>query len=64
MLFPGKDVAYVPSGTTYLHLREQASEPGTKVLALGDPDYATAGGNGELRKVGRMKLKLSIAHTI
>ncbi len=57
LLFPGKDVAYVPSGTTYLHLREQASEPGTKVLALGDPDYAAAGGKGELRKVGRMKLK-------
>ncbi|MCZ6786188.1 MAG: CHAT domain-containing protein, partial [Planctomycetota bacterium] len=32
-------VAYVPSATTYGVLRDDAAKRGSKVLALGDPDY-------------------------
>ncbi len=38
-LFPGRDVAYEPSGTTYGFLREDRAKRGEQVLALGDPDY-------------------------
>ncbi|MFO0934525.1 MAG: CHAT domain-containing tetratricopeptide repeat protein [Planctomycetota bacterium] len=33
------ELAYVASGSTYGVLREERTDPGTKVLALGDPDY-------------------------
>ncbi|MCK6459123.1 MAG: CHAT domain-containing protein, partial [Planctomycetes bacterium] len=39
-LFCGeREVAYVPSGTAYGLLLKSAGERGTRVLALGDPDY-------------------------
>ena len=34
-----QQVVYVPSGTTYLRLSEAPAEPGTGILALGDPEY-------------------------
>jgi len=40
-LAPDRDVAFVPSGTTYGVLREATVKPGTGVLALGDPDYGS-----------------------
>ena len=36
-----RPVACVPSGTTWVLLREETHKPGTKILALGDPDYGT-----------------------
>jgi tetratricopeptide (TPR) repeat protein len=41
LLAPGREVAYVPSGTTYGLLLEEAARRGEGVLALGDPDYGT-----------------------
>lgn len=38
-LLPNRDVAFVPSGTTYLTLRDAGPVTGSRVLALGDPDY-------------------------
>jgi len=38
----GREVVYVPSGTTYRLLREDAARTGRGVLALGNPDYETA----------------------
>jgi CHAT domain-containing protein len=35
-----RPVAVTPSGSTHALLREEQSEPGVGVLALGDPDYA------------------------
>jgi len=40
-LLPRLTVAYVPSGTTYRLLRDDATTRGRGVLALGDPDYET-----------------------
>lgn len=40
-LLPGRDVACVPSGTVFALLRGGSSPSGTRVLALGDPDYGT-----------------------
>jgi tetratricopeptide (TPR) repeat protein len=40
-LLPGREVAYVPSGTTLAELLEGTGERGKGVLALGDCDYAT-----------------------
>jgi CHAT domain-containing protein/tetratricopeptide (TPR) repeat protein len=39
MLAPGREVVYVPSGTTYRVLRGERGKRGDKVLTLGDPDY-------------------------
>jgi CHAT domain-containing protein len=39
MVLPDRDVAYVPSGTTYQFLRENEAPPGSGVLAIADPDY-------------------------
>jgi tetratricopeptide (TPR) repeat protein len=41
-LLPDVPVVYVPSGTTYALLREDRAPRGVGVLALGDPDYASA----------------------
>ncbi len=41
LLFPDKEVAYVPSGTTHGLLLEERSKRGESILALGDPDYQT-----------------------
>jgi len=57
LLFPDREVAHLPSGTTYLHLREHGPAAGTKVLALGDPDYKSKEEGGGFRKVGRTRLK-------
>ncbi len=38
-LAPEYEIAYVPSGTTYLALRKHVTARGKGVLALGDPDY-------------------------
>lgn len=40
LLAPRQEVVYVPSGTTYGVLLEQAKQRGEGILALGDPDYA------------------------
>jgi len=45
LLMRGRDVTYVPSGSTYLALRAERTTQGKDVLALGDPDYAS---NSEL----------------
>ena len=45
-LLRGTDVAVVPSGTTLVHLLEEARGAGSSVLALGDPDYAAVAGSG------------------
>jgi len=37
-----RDVAYVPSGTTYVTLEEEGRSRGVGVFALGDPDYGSA----------------------
>jgi CHAT domain-containing protein len=44
LLFPGREIAYVPSGTTYALLGNLVGPAATGVLAIGDPDV-TAGGN-------------------
>ena len=41
LLFEDPEVALVPSGTTYVHLKRNGNDPGDGVLALGDPDYHT-----------------------
>jgi hypothetical protein len=38
-LLGDREVAYVPSGTTFCLLREEEGPPGRDVLALGDPAY-------------------------
>jgi CHAT domain-containing protein len=40
LLAPGREVAYVPSGTSLVLLRGRARRSGTGVLALGDPQRA------------------------
>src|SRR5207248_1965457 len=42
LLAPDREVVYVPSGTTYGVLLDDAAKRGDGVLALGDPDYGTA----------------------
>jgi len=42
LLFPHSDLAYVPSGSVLTALRARGAARGTRVLALGDPDYGTA----------------------
>ncbi|MFO0931412.1 MAG: CHAT domain-containing protein [Planctomycetota bacterium] len=42
-LMRGRDVVFVPSGTTLTYLLDSREAPGTQVLALGDPDYGSAG---------------------
>jgi tetratricopeptide (TPR) repeat protein len=44
LLFPGRDVAYVPSATTLHLLGERSARSGEGTLALGDPDYDAVGG--------------------
>ena len=39
LLLPGRELAYVPSGTSYGLLRELSQQHGEGVLAVGDPDY-------------------------
>ena len=41
LLFPDREVVYVPSGTTYGLLLEERGKRGKRVLGLGDPDYKT-----------------------
>jgi CHAT domain-containing protein len=43
LLLPEREVAYVPSGTTYGLLRAERERRGEGVLALGDPDYGRVG---------------------
>ncbi len=38
-LLPRREVVYVPSGSTWLLLRERAPSKGSAVLALGNPNY-------------------------
>jgi hypothetical protein len=40
-LFPGREVAAVPSGTLLRRLRAVPAHPGTGILAIGDPDHLT-----------------------
>ncbi len=42
-LMRGRDVVFVPSGTTFTYLLDSREPPGTQVLALGDPDYVSGG---------------------
>jgi len=49
-LLRGRDVVYVPSGTTLVYLMESREEAGRHVLALGDPDYGT----GRVSKAGQV----------
>ncbi len=42
LLFPEREVAYVPSGTTYGILLEEQAKRGTDIFAVGDPDYGVA----------------------
>jgi tetratricopeptide (TPR) repeat protein len=61
-LLPDREVAYVPSGTTFRILGEEKAAPGRDVLALGDPAYAAhprlpatrqeAGAVGNVRLLG------------
>ncbi len=41
LLFAEREVAYVPSGTTYRMVRDRRDGPGQDVLAIGDPAVAT-----------------------
>lgn len=43
LLFPGHEIAYVPSGTSYGLLRQDRALRGSKVLGLGDPAYKAGG---------------------
>jgi tetratricopeptide (TPR) repeat protein len=52
LLDPTRDVAYVPSGTTRLVLAADAVKKGDGVLALGDPDYGSAGEDAAARAAG------------
>jgi CHAT domain-containing protein len=46
LLAPEKEFVYVPSGTTYGVLLEDAAKRGDGVLALGDPDYGVKPSDG------------------
>ncbi len=50
LLFPGRDVALVPSGTVLGVLRRDSPAKGEKILGLGDPKY-DAGGDGAASKL-------------
>ncbi len=39
LLFPGREVAAIPSGTVYATLMAEPTQQGRGILALGDPDY-------------------------
>lgn len=59
LLLPDRELAYVPSGTTYGLLVQDKPARGTGVLALGDPDYETrraspAPGEAQRSAVGRL----------
>jgi CHAT domain-containing protein len=41
LLFPGREIVYEPSATTYGMLLAESDLHGEKILALGDPDYST-----------------------
>ncbi len=55
-LVAGREVGYVPSGTTFGLLREQGGARGESVLALGDPDYGSRAGSasGTRRRAGAL----------
>jgi len=46
LLFPGREVAYAPSGSVLAWQRTEVLGAGTGVLALGDPDYGSERTNG------------------
>lgn len=50
LLFPAREVAYVPSATTVARLRGEVSARGEGVLAVGDPAYE-AGARGSLARL-------------
>jgi tetratricopeptide (TPR) repeat protein len=52
LLFPDAVVTHVPSATVDGLLREEGASRGTKVLALGDPDYAAARAAGPAARSG------------
>lgn len=43
LLLPSREVAFIPSGTTWRLLAAEGRQTGVGVLALGDPDYETDG---------------------
>jgi tetratricopeptide (TPR) repeat protein len=53
LLFPGRDVCEVPSGTVYRHLREGEDLRGRGVLAVGDPDYSVIPGGSKWRRLDK-----------
>ncbi len=63
LLLPRRDVAYVPSATTYARLRADGAARGDGVLAVGDPAYGPQAGlvrlpatADEVRAVGTVAL--------
>ena len=52
----GHQIAYVPSGTTLNLLRQSKPTRGTKVLALGDPDYTAKSDRHQLAILGHSGL--------
>ncbi len=48
-LLPDREIVYLPSGTTYGLLLDEAAPQGEGVLALGDPDYGTPAEGHEAR---------------
>ncbi len=42
LLLPDREIACVPSATTWLLLQEAPADTGTEVLAVGDPDYSAS----------------------
>jgi CHAT domain-containing protein/tetratricopeptide (TPR) repeat protein len=56
VLFDGREVAEVPSGTAYLALAGARAEKGEQVLALGDPVYDGSGGAVATRSSQGQKL--------
>ncbi len=46
LLVDERNVALVPSGTTWMHLHADRDVQGARVLALGDPDYGATGRGG------------------
>lgn len=64
LVFPEREVAHVPSATTYVLLRGQRGLRGTRVLGIGAPDYrhhdrrlaALPGSGDEVRRVADVTL--------
>lgn len=54
VLIPDREVVSIPSATTYTILRRESPAKGTKILALGDPDYAAAAGGVALRSGAKL----------